>query len=119
MTLRFIADENLPRSIIAAMRALGMDVACVGDVAPGIFDDEVLALAEREGRVLVTLDKGFGDLVQRPAARGIILLRAPLAPPQASAELIAALIASRDDWQRHLSVIKNGRLRQRPLRKSP
>ena len=53
----------------AVLEAAGHDVVWAGDwpVDPG--DDEILARAHREGRVLVTLDKDFGELAivhQRP-----------------------------------------------------
>jgi predicted nuclease of predicted toxin-antitoxin system len=44
---------------------------------PGISDDEVLALANHEGAILITADKDFGELVfrLRYIATGIILVR--------------------------------------------
>jgi hypothetical protein len=121
VSIGFLCDENLPRLIVDAIRAEGLDVVWVAELSPGIPDDEVLALAERQDRVLITLDKGFGELaVTRPlVACGIILVRPPLEPPAAAATRIATLIASRRDWPGRLSVIEPGRLRQRPLRKTP
>lgn len=49
----------------------------VGADFAGIPDVAVMAQAEREGRVLVTKDKDFGELVFKSgqAHRGVILLR--------------------------------------------
>jgi len=46
-----------------ALRAAGHDVVWAGEwpVDPG--DQEILDVAMREGRVLITLDKDFGELV--------------------------------------------------------
>jgi predicted nuclease of predicted toxin-antitoxin system len=60
----------------AELRAQGHDVIWAGDwpVDPG--DDEVLRRAHAEGRVLITLDKDFGELavaLRRPHA-GIVRL---------------------------------------------
>ena len=58
------------------LRSAGHDVAWVGDwpVDPG--DERVLATAAQEGRVLVTLDRDFGELaiVHRQPHCGILRL---------------------------------------------
>ena len=41
---------------------VGHDVIWTGDWETDPGDDEILALADREGRVLITLDKDFGEL---------------------------------------------------------
>ena len=57
--MHFLADENLPAITIDALRSAGVDVASVREDAPGSKDDEVLALARTEARVLLTFDKDF------------------------------------------------------------
>ena len=79
--MRFLADENIPAAAVAALIARGSDVVRVGAVAPGATDDEVLALAAREGRTLLTFDKDFGELARDsalPRTCGVILLRVPI-----------------------------------------
>lgn len=44
------------------LQTSGHDVIWVGDWAEDPGDDEILARAHIEGRVLVTLDKDFGEL---------------------------------------------------------
>ena len=83
---RFLADENVPRRALAALRTAGHDVLAIGETAPGTPDERVLATARDEGRILLTFDRDVGELiyVQRvPAPTGIILLRpAPLLPDE-------------------------------------
>ena len=60
------------------LRSLGFDATTVaGDYRPGLRDDEVLALAHSEGRILITDDRHFGDLAVRHGHPhvGVILLR--------------------------------------------
>ena len=79
---------------------------------PGSTDEQVLARAEAERRVLVTADKDFGELAFRsrlPAASGIILLRLRGAPASRTAALLAA-IEDRDDWANQFAVIENDRI---------
>jgi hypothetical protein len=41
--MRYLAKENFPAAAVAALRALGNDVAWVRTTAPGATDPEVLA----------------------------------------------------------------------------
>src|SRR2546423_1056645 len=77
---RFLANENAPREAVLAARAAGLDVTWMVELQPGAGDEIVLALAQREDRVLVTFDKDFGELVfrhGRAGSPGVILLRSP------------------------------------------
>ncbi len=69
------------------LRAAGHDVVWAGDwpVDPG--DDEILAVALSEGRILVTLDKDFGELavVRGQPHTGILRLVGFAARQQAAA----------------------------------
>lgn len=67
--MRLLADENIEREFVDLLREMGHDVAWGQDVHPQWPDPRVLALAVNEGRVLVTEDKDFGELVY---ARGLV-----------------------------------------------
>ncbi len=119
--MRYLADENLPGRLVAALRAIGHDVAWVRTDAPGSDDRAVLARAAADQRVLVTFDKDFGELAGRaglPAASGVILLRLPLGRGPDAGTRIAALIDARADWASHFSVVELGRVRMRRLKPS-
>jgi predicted nuclease of predicted toxin-antitoxin system len=75
--MKFLADENMDVAIVERLRQDGHQVWYVVEMEPGIPDDEVLALANREGAILITADKDFGELVfrLRYLATGIILIR--------------------------------------------
>jgi len=76
--MRFLADENIPGDAVAAPRAAGHDVVGVRTEAPGIVDQEVLALSAAESRVLLTFDKDFGELAwnaRLPPGCGIVFFR--------------------------------------------
>jgi predicted nuclease of predicted toxin-antitoxin system len=76
--VRILADENLTGRIVDGLRDLGHDVMWVRASAPGIRDEQVLALATEERRLLLTGDKYFGEAPFRfaaPAPHGIMLLR--------------------------------------------
>lgn len=78
MTMRLLANENVPRVVVGQLRDMGHDVAWVTEVAPGLPDSGVLRLGREESRVLLTFDRDFGELAFRaclPATSGVILLR--------------------------------------------
>jgi predicted nuclease of predicted toxin-antitoxin system len=117
--MRFLANENFPGSAVAALKAAGHEVVWIRTAAPGIGDPEVLAWAAREGRILLTFDKDFGELAraaQLPEPCGIVLVRIPMRNAGDAGRTVAAAVMARDDWQGHFSVIEPGRIRMRLLR---
>jgi len=116
--MRFLANENFPRAAVDGLRAAGHDVAWIRTEAPGATDEQVLARSRDEGRVLVTFDKDFGELVLRrglAASQGVVLLRLPLAGPEELVARAVAALTARGDWVGHFSVIEGDRVRMRPL----
>jgi len=52
--MRFLADENIPGDAVTELEAAGHDIVWVRTVAPGSKDEDVLALAVREERIILT-----------------------------------------------------------------
>lgn len=121
MTLRVLANENIPKALVEALWRRGHDVAWVVALMPGATDDAVLRRAAAEARICLTLDKDFGELAARtPAAakHGVVPLRVPAHRAEAAAR-IADILHGRDDWAGHLAVIEPGRLRMRRIAAAP
>jgi predicted nuclease of predicted toxin-antitoxin system len=121
--LRILADESVEGEVVARLRGEGHDVAYIPEASAGIRDDEVLARANAEGRVLLTEDKDFGDLAFFYGNRslGVVLLRAHGADVEAKADLVANALETHEDELTkdppHFVVLRQGRLpRSRPLR---
>ena len=116
--MRILADENVPRPVVAALRADRHDVVWVLEDAPQSPDAMILARAQVEGRLVLTLDKDFGELVFRdrlPAASGVALVRVQSPNPRQLAAFLVETIASRSDWEGHFSVIEAEQVRMTPL----
>ncbi len=75
--MRFVVDECTGPAVASWLRSRGHDVVSIYDDAPRMLDDDILPLAVREDRIVVTNDKDFGDLVfaKGMTHRGVILLR--------------------------------------------
>jgi predicted nuclease of predicted toxin-antitoxin system len=63
--MRWLADECVAAPLVWFLRAGGHDVLYVAESAAGLSDPDVISLALREKRLLLTEDKDFGDLVFR------------------------------------------------------
>ena len=79
--MRFLLDQSAEARIATFLTDHGHDATRVGrDHPPGLPDEQVLAIAHRERRILITNDKDFGDLIfqRRLPHAGVILFRFPL-----------------------------------------
>ena len=103
------------------LRSRGHDLVWIEEETPGIDDQAVLSRATAEGRILLTYDKDFGDLVFRDKLKapfGVILfrIRRDNRSPSEVAQIIINAVKSRADWTGHLSVIDDeDDIRPRPL----
>lgn len=75
--MKFLADENIEREFIEALRKANFDILSVRESYIGIGDDEILQIAANEKAIILTYDTDFGDLVFRFGfkSRGVMLLR--------------------------------------------
>lgn len=78
MPLRIKLDEDLSPLVGEPLRNDGHDVSTVLDQGlAGKPDDDLWSVVRHEGRLLITADKGFGDIRSYPPGDhgGIVLLR--------------------------------------------
>jgi predicted nuclease of predicted toxin-antitoxin system len=76
--LRFLIDERADARVAAYLRSLGHDVILVAAAyGPALEDAEILSIAVRERRILITFDRDFGELVfaQRQPHSGVLYFR--------------------------------------------
>ena len=98
--LRFLADENIHADVAAHLRSLGCDVIAVNSSGlTGAPDDQVLAAAVREQRVVLTHDSDFGELTvaRREPVVGIMYLRPGHIDPTFTVATIDAVAAANLD----------------------
>jgi predicted nuclease of predicted toxin-antitoxin system len=116
--VKYLANENIPLAAVRVLRGSGFDITGIAETNPGAGDRQVLAQAEREGRVLITFDKDFAELVFRessPHSMGVILLRFKPRSPQFITESLRTLLSSERAWERQFSVVGENRIRMVPL----
>ena len=114
--MKLLLDACVSRDAALELRSHGHDVIWVEDWDEDPGDNEILRVAQEERRILVTLDKDFGELAVKEgvAHRGIIRLRRLGARSQASA-CLAALKTHGSDLQSRpaIIVVEPGRVRVR------
>jgi predicted nuclease of predicted toxin-antitoxin system len=116
--MRFLANENFPGDAVGRLAEAGHDIVWIRTTAPGSKDQDILAWAARESRVLLTFDQDFGELAWRaalPRSCGIILFRIPMPTAVDVGRIVAMRVGERNDWAGHFSVIQPGRIRMRPF----
>lgn len=117
--MKFLADENVDQQIVASLRSSGHDVVYIAELDPGITDEQVLALANGQGCLLITEDKDFGELVfrMRRQSHGIILLRLAGKPsPEKSAIATWVVTAHGPELQQSFTVVTGNGVRIRRQR---
>ncbi len=74
---KFLADENVSRSLTNFLRKLGYDIKDIKEERLfGILDEEIIRLAKKEDRIIITHDKEFGNILNNPTKfTKIIIIR--------------------------------------------
>ena len=116
--MRFLADENFPLPSVFELRKDNHDVAAVIQDSPGVSDRSILARAVREGRVVLTFDRDFGELVFRlklAPPPGIVYFRFEPTSPTEPAEYLLGLLQEGLLLEKKFTVLDVRQVRQRPL----
>ena len=92
--LSFLADESCDYAVVRALRADGYDVLAASEEMRRSGDRELIELASREKRILLTEDKDFGWLVfaSHADSAGVVLVRFPGSARQTLVETIRRLV---------------------------
>lgn len=116
--MRWLADESVHEVIVAAVRSADEDLVTVAALNRSLLDPDVVRLADREQRLLLTDDKDFGYLVvrQRMGTPGVVLLRLHGLPlEQRAAILLEAIATYGERFIGSFTVIQRRQVRIRPL----
>lgn len=105
--MRFVVDECFGPQVAGRLQDEGHDVLSVYEAARGALDEDILAVAVREDRIVITADKNFGDLVFRDHRphRGVILLRLDEETSTNTIRVLTDLLAQYADQIEHHFVV--------------
>lgn len=117
--LKFLIDEDMPRSIAEILKDRGYDALDVRDHdLRGKSDEEVFAFAQNEKAVLLTGDWGFGNLLHFPVGShsGIVIAHFPneVSTLELNQQIVTALENLDEiDFKGNLIIIEPGKIRIR------
>ncbi len=95
-SLTFLADENIPFYVVRQLRKEGYKIISVVEDFAGSSDEKILELSSRNKWVIITFDKGFGELIYKDKSNipaGIILLRVTPKSPLYILQLLKWLLS--------------------------
>jgi predicted nuclease of predicted toxin-antitoxin system len=103
--VRFLADVNLKQYILSGVlrQVPEIDFKTAHEASlHGLLDAQVLAIAAREGRILVTHDQrtmptAFGEFIKANTSPGVLIIPQKCPTRQAIEALILVWMASEDD----------------------
>lgn len=113
--MKFLIDENVHFDIFTFLKERDFDVISIAQDYSSIKDRDVLDLANKEGRIIITNDKDFGYLIynQKLTHKGIVLFRLKTENPRAKIRRLESLIESNMELRNKFIVITEDRIRIR------
>jgi len=114
--MRLLLDTCVWGGAVSEIEVNGHEVVWAGTWAEDPGDEQILAIAVREGRVLVTLDKDFGELaIVRDLPRAGIIRLVDIAATQQAKVCVQVLARLASELQQGAIVTAEpARLRVRP-----
>jgi len=100
---KFLFDLGVGNVVENWMEDQKFDVLSIRKINPRMSDVDILKLAEKENRIVITMDKDFGELVfnQKKKHKGVLLLRLDDATSDEK------LIVVREIFDKHLSKLSS------------
>ena len=97
--MKFIVDECTGPSVAGWLINVGHDVYSVYELSRGLSDESVLEIARKDGRVLITNDRDFGEMIFRLKMQhcGVIFLRLLDNSPQGKIEVLKKIMDNHSD----------------------
>ena len=116
--MKVLLDACVWRGALGVLAAAGHDAEWAGDWVKDPGDAEILRWAHSQGRVVITLDKDFGELsvVQDQPHSGIVRLVGFGAREQGNISLVLLRVYESDLMHGALLTATPGRVRVRRLR---
>ena len=77
LSLKLLFDVGVSKKAEIHFKMLGFDVLAIRDINPSMKDMDILELSVKEARLIITMDKDFGELAfnSKKLHTGILLLR--------------------------------------------
>lgn len=114
-----LADENIDKQLVEAIRLSGIDVQWIAHTHKGIADEEIIDLSKIPPRIILTEDKDFGEWVFAHGIKDIsvIFLRYKYQDAQTMIRIVTDLITQKSNQLiGKFTVVTVNKIRMRDLR---
>lgn len=115
--MKLLANENFPLKSIIYLNSQGFDISAIGKDNPSIKDNEVMNIAIKEERTILTFDRDYGELIFKhnmKPPKGVIYLRLDQYEADEPGKVIEELIYLNEySFDNALTVIDMNGIRQR------
>jgi len=112
--LKFLVDVGVGRQVERYLQTQGYDTKTVRAIDCRMSDQDIIRFAVLENRMVITMDKDFGELVYHSGMEhsGILLLRLEDATGSEKVQVMAEILAKYSLQIPHkFCVFQNGKLR--------
>lgn len=122
-TMKLLANENFPLKSIQYLRNKGFDVLAIGVDYAGTSDLSILGIAQDQGRIILTFDRDYGELIFKHRNRlkyGVIYLRFEKFSPLDPGKMIEELFQRKNlEFEFTMTVLDENGIRQRKYWPAP
>jgi len=122
---RFVIDEDMPRSIGRRLQEKGYTILDIRDHGlRGAKDEDIYRFAQEQNAILLTGDRGFGNLLRFPLGShcGIVIAHFPNEMPTVEINrqlLFDIATLKEDDYIGNLVILEPGRIRIKRAKVEP
>ena len=114
--MKFFIDVGVGKKVESFLINEDHDVTSVRDINPSLTDFEILQIANAEERIIVTMDKGFGELVYNVGLNfyGVLLLRLEEMNGEEKVEVVRSILKDySSEIERNFCVFQKDKFRVR------
>lgn len=114
--MKFLVDVGVGKKVENWLKENGFDVLSVRDIDSRAKDSQILCWAVDQQRMIISMDKDFGELVYNSGKHhaGVLILRLEDADGDTKVEVTKKILAEYyDKIESHFCVFQDGRLRIR------
>jgi predicted nuclease of predicted toxin-antitoxin system len=115
--MKFLANENFPMPSVKLLREIKINIESITEYSPGISDIQVIQIAQKEKRIILTFDKDYGELIFRHNIKqppAVVFFRFKGASPTFAGDLLKKIIVENEiKLENTFTVVEENNLRQR------
>ena len=116
--MKILADESVDHPVFDYLKGKGFNIKHISFIKGGLQDADVLDMARKQKRILLSVDKDFGELAFRAKkpSYGIVLYRLSGLTNSEKAEIIFRVFSERSsDMENNFVVVSKNQVRIRKL----